>query len=174
MWQNDGIPLDILYLKLHLLCAGPLYLPVKWQWSLTLQCFLSLAHLSSITKFFCKFNWFLSFHMIRALFVLIISFSYLSKLIISIEYPSKDLQNFFMKSLPLYISFLVFIQSNAYIVEIENPDCICSPTFVVDIFRDYFYIHFFFNLRFKIFINSSRCLISFIVLMILIMVLLIS
>ena len=95
MWQTDGIPLDILYLKLHLLCAGPLYLPVKWQWSLTLQCFLSLAHLSSITKFFCKFNWFLSFHMIRALFVLIISFSYLSKLIISIEYPSKDLQNFF-------------------------------------------------------------------------------
>ena len=44
----------------------------------------------------------------------------------------KDLQNFFLQSLPLYASCLFSMLLNDNIVDIEKSDGICSPTFVVD------------------------------------------
>ena len=44
-----------------------------------------------------------------------------------------DLQNFFLQSLPLHSSCLVFIPSNAHVMDdIEQPHGLWSPTFVVD------------------------------------------
>ena len=54
---------------------------------------------------------------------------------------AKDLQNFVMQSLPLYISCLISMVLIDDIVDIENPDRICLPTFVVDEFSGSFYIH---------------------------------
>ena len=44
----------------------------------------------------------------------------------------KDSQNNFMQSLPLYISCLFSMILNDDIVDIEKPDVISSPTFVID------------------------------------------
>ena len=47
-----------------------------------------------------------------------------------------------MQSLPLYISCLFSMFFNDDIVDIEKPDGICSPTFVLQmVFQNYFYIH---------------------------------
>ena len=40
----------------------------------------------------------------------------------------KDSQNYFMQYLPLYTFCLIYILLNDYIVDIEKPDGICSPT----------------------------------------------
>ena len=44
----------------------------------------------------------------------------------------QDSQNFFMQSLPLHTSRLFSMLLNDDIVDIEQPDGICSPTFDVD------------------------------------------
>ena len=44
----------------------------------------------------------------------------------------KDSRNIFMQSFPLYTSRLFSMLLHDQIVDIENPDEICSPTFVVD------------------------------------------
>ena len=49
-----------------------------------------------------------------------------------IAYSLKGLQNFFMKSLPLYTSCLFTMLLSDDIVDIEKPDRICSFTFVVN------------------------------------------
>ena len=49
-----------------------------------------------------------------------------------------DLQSFFMQSLPMYTSFLFSILLNDDNVDIEKPDGICSPNFVVDEFSRLF------------------------------------
>ena len=54
------------------------------------------------------------------------------KLVIFNVCSLKDSQNFFMKSLPLYLSSLFSTSSNNYIVGTEKPDRICSLTFVLD------------------------------------------
>ena len=46
----------------------------------------------------------------------------------------KDSQNFFKQSLPLYASYLFFMLLSDDIVDIEKPDVICAPSFVVDEF----------------------------------------
>ena len=51
---------------------------------------------------------------------------------------AKDLQNFVMQSLPLYISCLISMVLIDDIADIENPDRICLPTFVVDEFSGSF------------------------------------
>ena len=43
-----------------------------------------------------------------------------------------------MQSLPLYTSFLISMLLNHDIIDIEKPDGICSPTFVVDEFSGLF------------------------------------
>ena len=45
-----------------------------------------------------------------------------------------DLQNLFMKYLPLYTSILFSMLLNDDIIDIEKPDRICSLTFVEDLF----------------------------------------
>ena len=49
-----------------------------------------------------------------------------------------DSQNSFMQYLPPYASYLFSILLNDDIADIEKPDAICSPTFVVDEFLDFF------------------------------------
>ena len=46
----------------------------------------------------------------------------------------KNLQDFFIQSLPLYTLCLFSILLNEDIVDIEKPDGICSLTFAVDEF----------------------------------------
>ena len=53
----------------------------------------------------------------------------------------QDSHNFFMQFLPLYTSCLFSVSLNGDIEFTEKADGICSPTFVVDDFQDYFYIH---------------------------------
>ena len=53
------------------------------------------------------------------------------KLIQFIVLSLKELQNFFMQSLPLYTSCLFSMILNDF-VDIEKPDGICSFTSVVD------------------------------------------
>ena len=50
----------------------------------------------------------------------------------------KDSQNFSMQSLPLYTSCFFCMILNDNVVDIEKPDGICSPTFVVDRFSALF------------------------------------
>ena len=74
--------------------------------------------------------------MIRTVRFLITSFS--KKLIIFIALFLKDSQKFFMRYLPLYTSCLFSVSSNNDILDIEKPDGICSPTFVVGDFLGLF------------------------------------
>ena len=60
------------------------------------------------------------------------------KLIIFIVSSLKDLQNFFMQSLPLYTSCLFSMLLNDNIEDIKKLDGICSPTFVVNEFSGFF------------------------------------
>ena len=53
------------------------------------------------------------------------------KLIISIASSLKNSQNFFMQSISQYTLCLFSMFLNDDIVDIENPDKICSDTFVV-------------------------------------------
>ena len=78
-----------------------------------------------------KYNRFLHFHMIPAVFFLITSF-FLFKINYSIACSLKDSQNFFIQSLALYTSCLLSTLLNDDIVDTEKPDGICSPTFVVN------------------------------------------
>ena len=88
-----------------------------------------------IFKFFLrKCNIFLYFHMILAVLLLITSFFFFLKLIISIACSLKYSQNFFMKSLYLYIPCLFSMLLNDDVVDIEKPDKI----FVVDEFSKLF------------------------------------
>ena len=50
----------------------------------------------------------------------------------------KDSRNLFMQSLLLYTSGFISMPSNVHIVDIENPQGICSATFVVDDFYEIF------------------------------------
>ena len=51
----------------------------------------------------------------------------------------KNSQNFFIQSLPLYTSCFFFsMLLNDHIVDIEKPDGICLPTFVVNEFSGLF------------------------------------
>ena len=70
--------------------------------------------------------------------LLITLFFIFFKLIIFIVCSLKDLQNFFIQSLILYTSCLFSILLNDDIVDIEKPDEIYSPTFVVDEFLGLF------------------------------------
>ena len=54
------------------------------------------------------------------------------KLTVSIASSLKDLQNFFMQSFPLYITWLFSMLLNDDIVDIEKPDGIYWLPFVVD------------------------------------------
>ena len=74
--------------------------------------------------------------MIPADLVLIISFFF--KLIRFITYCLQDSQNFFIQSLPLYKSCLLFMLLNDDIESIENPDGVFSLTFVADEFSGLF------------------------------------
>ena len=78
----------------------------------------------------------------------------------------KDSQNFFKQSLPLYASYLFFMLLSDDIVDIEKPDVICAPSFVVDEFSGLF-LHLSIYLSFipikhsKICLNNKWCFISF-------------
>ena len=58
----------------------------------------------------------------------------LIKLIIFIACSLKDSQNLFIKSLPLNTLSFFYMLLNDDIVETQEPDGICSPTFVVNEF----------------------------------------
>ena len=60
------------------------------------------------------------------------------KLIIFIACSLKNSQNFFIQSLPLYISCLFSMLLKEDIVDTEKPDGICYLTFVVDEFSGLF------------------------------------
>ena len=103
--------------------------------------FMIFFYLSQIylQVFLYKYNRFLHFHMIRAALLLITCYFvnnifFFKKIIIFIACSLKDLQKFFMQSLPLYTSYLFSMLLNDNIVAIEKPDGTCQPTFVVDEF----------------------------------------
>ena len=58
--------------------------------------------------------------------------------IIFIACSLKKSRNFFMQSLPLYISCLISMLLNEDILDIEKPDGMCLLTFVVDEFSGLF------------------------------------
>ena len=72
--------------------------------------------------------------MILASLLLINYFFFFLKLIIINAYS----HNFFMQSLPLYISYLFFMLLQEDILDIEKPDKICLFTFTVDEFSGSF------------------------------------
>ena len=76
--------------------------------------------------------------MIRAAFLLIISFYFCFKLIIFIACFLKDSQNFFIQPLRLHTSYLISMLLNDDIVGTEKFNGICSLTFVVDQFSGLF------------------------------------
>ena len=117
-----------LYFKINMLCARPLYSPVI------------MKMISDFTLFFIFPYSFLHFHMISAAPLLIISFFFLSKLIMSTTCSLKDSQNFFMQYLLLYIPCLFSMVLNDDIVDTEKTDGICSLIFVVNEFSGFFNI----------------------------------
>ena len=96
--------------------------------------FYNIFHLSHIyfQVFLYKYNRSFHFHIIPAALLTITSFFLFLRLIISIAYSLMDSQNFFKQFLPLYTSSLFSMPLIDNIVDIENPDGICSFTFVVD------------------------------------------
>ena len=76
--------------------------------------------------------------MIPAAILLIISFFFFLKLIIFIACSVKNLQNFLMQSLPLYMLCLFSMLLDEDIADIEKPDGIYLLTFVVDEFSGLF------------------------------------
>ena len=72
--------------------------------------------------------------MIPAALLLVISFFFFLKLIISIACSLKDLQNFFIQSLPRCASCLFCMFLNDDIADIKKADRICLPAFVVNDF----------------------------------------
>ena len=64
--------------------------------------------------------------------LLLITFFSLLNLIILIACTFEDLQNFFIQSFLRYKVCLFFIWSNPQIVDIEHPQVICSPVFIVE------------------------------------------
>ena len=69
--------------------------------------------------------------MTSTVLLLITSFFLFLKLVTSIACSLKDLQDFFMQSLPLYTSCIFFMFLNENIANIEKSAGICLPTFVV-------------------------------------------
>ena len=53
----------------------------------------------------------------------------------------KNLQNFFMKSLPLHTSCLYFMLLNEDILDTEKPDGICSLTYRLSIILHLLFLH---------------------------------
>ena len=76
--------------------------------------------------------------MIPTAILLIISFFFFLKLIIFIACSVKNLQNFLMQSLPLYMSCLFSMLLDEDIADIEKPNGIYLLTFVVDEFSGLF------------------------------------
>ena len=76
--------------------------------------------------------------MISTVLLLITSFFLFLKLVTSIACSLKDLQDFFMQSLPLYTSCIFFMFLNENIAIIEKSDGIFLPTFAVDEFSRQF------------------------------------
>ena len=72
--------------------------------------------------------------MIPAVHLLITSFLFFLRLIILTACFFKDSQNFFMQFLPLHTSCLFSMSLNDNIADIEKPDGIYLPTFIVDDF----------------------------------------
>ena len=75
--------------------------------------------------------------MISAALLLITSFFFLFN-IIFIACSLKDLQNFFIQSLPLYTSSLFSMLLNEDVVDIEKPGGTCLLTFAIDEFSGLF------------------------------------
>ena len=124
----------VIYFKLHMLCAAPLYSREWWQWSLFLQYFLSFKY-----RFFhCR--------MILAALLLITSLFFFLSLIIFIVCSLKDSQNFFIQSLPMHTCFFSMLL-NDDIVDIKKPDGICSLIFVVDEFLGFFLLPSIFSIK---------------------------
>ena len=69
------------------------------------------------------------------------------KLIVFIACSLKDSQNIFIQPLPLYTSYLFFMFLNDDIVDIENSDGICLPTFDVDKFLGLFFYPSIFSIK---------------------------
>ena len=65
------------------------------------------------------------------------------------------------KTSPLYASCLYFVPWNVHIIDIECPQGICLPIFVMDDFSKLFLHPYSFNKRFKICMNNRWCLIIF-------------
>ena len=103
----------------------------------TLTIFL-IFHIFIFKFFFGNITDFLHFHMISATLLLITSFLFFFKLIISIACCLKDSLNFSMQSLPLHTSCLFYMFLNEEIVDIEKPDVVFSLNFVVDEFSGLF------------------------------------
>ena len=113
--SSTGISLDILRLKLHMLCAAHLHLSVHWQWFLTVVFYI----ISVFELFFFKcfsFSWltkdpcFLFFNGIIPTFSLLIYVFVCS---------FRSYQKFFIPSLSLHWSYLCFLLSNIYSVKPE-------------------------------------------------------
>ena len=72
--------------------------------------------------------------MIRTALLLITSFFFFLKLIVFFACSLKDSQNFFIHKTTSAYTMLIFYALNDDIVDIEKPDGICLPTFVVEEF----------------------------------------
>ena len=57
MWKTTGILLGKLNFRLQLLCASSLYLPEKWQWSLTSLSFTSFCVNFLLQIWRCFLSW---------------------------------------------------------------------------------------------------------------------
>ena len=111
--------------KIKYATRNTLIFPNIWQWSLTLWYFFIFNIF--VFKIFLT-NKFLHF----AVHLLMTPFFFFLKLIMFIVFTLRDLQYFFIQSLPLYISCLFSMRLNDNIVYIPKSDEICSTTFTMN------------------------------------------
>ena len=133
MKNYTGISLGTLNLKLPILCAAPLYLSVKWQWSLT---FLSFYYWQTFLGIF--FDILLFINVILILLLIKVTFFPFQNQLCFLRVLFKDSQNFFIQSSPQYKVCLFSTWSNAQIVDTEYQQRIFSPIFAVEEFSELF------------------------------------
>ena len=96
-----------------------------------------IVHIFFFKFFLDQYNRFLHFHVISTALLSITSF-FLFKTIIFIASSLMYSQDLFIQSLRLHTSCLFSLLLNDDIVDTENSDGICSPTFVADEFSGLF------------------------------------
>ena len=115
-----------------MLCAGPLYVPVQSQWSLTFLRLLSLAYFFMV--FLYEFNILLDLDVIPVLLFVNRNIFPISKSVVYFSCFLKGLQNFLIQSFLQYKSCLFSLWSNAQLAVVEYSQGICFAVFDVEEF----------------------------------------